>query len=60
MDQLNQVHLNGLRAVEVAGRLGTLALAAEELGVSLGAVSQQIIKTEQQLGPHTFRPHAQG
>ena len=40
MDQLNQVHLNGLRAVEVAGRLGTLALAAAELGVSLGAVSQ--------------------
>ena len=32
MDQLNQVHLNGLRAVEVAGRLGTLALAAAELG----------------------------
>ena len=54
MDQLNQVHLNGLRAVEVAGRLGTLALAAEELGVSIGAVSQQILKTEQQLGRTLF------
>jgi DNA-binding transcriptional LysR family regulator len=54
MEHLNQVHLNGLRAVEVAGRLGTLALAAEELGVSLGAVSQQILKTEQQLGRTLF------
>ncbi len=54
MDQLNQVHLNGLRAVEVAGRLGTLALAAAELGVSLGAVSQQVLKTEQQLGRTLF------
>ena len=54
MKQLNQVHLNGLRAVEVAGRLGTLALAATELGVSIGAVSQQILKTEQQLGRTLF------
>jgi len=54
MEHLNQVHLNGLRAVEVAGRLGTLALAAEELGVSIGAVSQQILKTEQQLGRTLF------
>ncbi len=54
MDHLNQVHLNGLRAVEVAGRLGTLALAAEELGVSMGAVSQQVLKTEQQLGRTLF------
>ena len=54
MEHLNQVHLNGLRAVEVAGRLGTLALAAEELGVSIGAVSQQILKTEQQLGRALF------
>ncbi len=54
MEHLNQVHLNGLRAVEVAGRLGTLALAAEELGVSIGAVSQQILKTEQQLGRPLF------
>ena len=54
MEHLNHVHLNGLRAVEVAGRLGTLALAAEELGVSMGAVSQQILKTEQQLGRTLF------
>ena len=54
MEHLNQVHLNGLRAVEVAGRRGTLALAADELGVSIGAVSQQILKTEQQLGHPLF------
>jgi LysR family transcriptional regulator, glycine cleavage system transcriptional activator len=54
MKYLNQVHLNGLRAVEVAGRLGTLTQAAEELGVSIGAVSQQILKTEQQLGRALF------
>ena len=54
MENLNQVHLNGLRAVEVAGRLGTLTLAAAELGVSVGAVSQQILKTEQQLGRTIF------
>ena len=54
MEQLTQVHLNGLRAVEVAGRLGTLTMAAEELGVSVGAVSQQILKTEQQLGRTIF------
>jgi DNA-binding transcriptional LysR family regulator len=54
MDNLSQVHLNGLRAVEVVGRLGTLTLAAQELGVSIGAVSQQILKTEQQLGRPLF------
>lgn len=54
MELLNQVHLNGLRAIEVVGRLGTLAQAAEELGVSVGAVSQQILKSEQQLGRPVF------
>lgn len=54
MELLNQVHLNGLRVIEVAGRLGTLAQAAEELGVSVGAVSQQILKSEQQLGRPVF------
>lgn len=55
MDELNRVHLNGLRALEVVGRLGTLAKAADELGVSIGAVSQQIIKTEKQLGQAVFQ-----
>ncbi|OAP40778.1 LysR family transcriptional regulator [Sinorhizobium glycinis] len=54
MKDLNTIHLNGLRAVEAAGRLGSLAAAAEELGVTPGAVSQQIAKTEAQLGRTLF------
>jgi DNA-binding transcriptional LysR family regulator len=55
MADLNRFHLNGLRALEVAGRQGTLARAAEELGTSPGAVSQLIIKTEKQLGRQVFQ-----
>ena len=54
MDNLHRVHLNGLRALEVAGRLGSLQRAADALGVSPGAVSQQIIKAERQLGAIVF------
>ncbi len=54
MKDLNQLHLNGLRAVEAAGRLGSLTAAAGELGVSLGAVSQQVLKAEAQLGQPVF------
>ncbi len=54
MENLNRVHLNGLRAVEAVGRLGSLRAAAGELGVSAGAVSQQIIKCEKQLGTPVF------
>lgn len=54
MDPLARVHLNGLRAVEAAGRLGSLSKAAESLGVTVGAVSQQIRKTEAQLGRALF------
>lgn len=54
MDPLARVHLNGLRAVEAAGRFGSLAKASAHLGVSPGAVSQQIIKTERQLGRKIF------
>jgi LysR family glycine cleavage system transcriptional activator len=59
MKDLNRVHLNGLRALEAVGRLGSLQRAADELGVSPGAVSQQIIKTERQLGAVIFErtPH---
>ncbi|MGO8470184.1 LysR family transcriptional regulator, partial [Rhizobium leguminosarum] len=46
MKNLNMVHLNGLRALEDVGRLGSLQAAADELGVSVGAVSQQVIKAE--------------
>lgn len=50
MKNLQRTHLNGLRALEAVGRLGSLRAAAEELGVSIGAVSQQVIKSEAQLG----------
>ena len=57
---LNRVHLNGLRAVEAVIRLGTLPKAAEELGVSPSAVSQQIGRTEAQLGRDLFNRTSTG
>jgi DNA-binding transcriptional LysR family regulator len=54
MRNLNLVPLNGLRALEAVGRLGSLQAAAEELGVTIGAVSQQVIKAEDQLGRTVF------
>lgn len=54
MTMLNRVHLNGLRAVETVARLGSLAAAAAELNVSVSAVSQQIKRTEKQLGRALF------
>lgn len=60
MKTLNKVHLNGLRAVEAVGRLGSLAAAADELGVTLGAVSQQVQKAEKQLGHRLFERKSKG
>ncbi|MGO7425838.1 LysR substrate-binding domain-containing protein, partial [Rhizobium ruizarguesonis] len=60
MKNLNMVHLNGLRALEAVGRLGSLQAAADELGVSVGAVSQQVIKAEAQLGQVIFERTARG
>ncbi len=60
MREINTVHLNGLRAVEAVGRLGSLAAAADELGVTPGAVSQQIVKTEAQLGRVLFQRSSRG
>ncbi|TCD15009.1 LysR substrate-binding domain-containing protein [Oricola cellulosilytica] len=54
MKILNRVHLSGLRAVEAVGRLGSLAAAADELGVTVGAVSQQVQRTEASLGKTLF------
>jgi LysR family glycine cleavage system transcriptional activator len=51
---LNSFHLNGLRAVESVARTGSLQRAANELGVSASAVSQQINRTEKQLGRPVF------
>ena len=60
MKSLNHIHLNGLRALESSGRLGSLKDAAAELGVTLGAVSQQIIRAERQLGRSVFDRTAKG
>ncbi len=46
--------LNGLRAFEVASRHLNFRLAAEELGVTQGAVAQQVRNLEAQLGLHLF------
>lgn len=54
MKELDRVHLSGLRAVEAVLRLGTLVQAAEELGVSVGAVSQRVAKAEDALGVTLF------
>lgn len=60
MKDLNRIHLNGLRALEAVGRLGSLQAAGDELGVSVGAVSQQVIKAEAQLGLTVFRRTPKG
>lgn len=54
MRNLNRIPLSGLRVIEAAGRLGTLARAAEELGVTPGAVSQRLGKVEAALGRKLF------
>lgn len=46
--------LNALRAFEAAARTGSYVAAAEELGVSAAAISQQIRKLEDFLGKQMF------
>lgn len=46
--------LNALRAFEAAARAGSYVAAAEELGVSAAAISQQIRKLEDYLGKQLF------
>jgi len=60
MKNLTVVHLNGLRALEAVARLGSLQAAADELGVTVGAVSQQVIKAEAQLGRVIFERTPRG
>lgn len=52
--------LNALRAFEAAARCGSFVKAAEELGVTAGAVTQQIRQLEAWLGFPLFRRLAQG
>lgn len=48
------IPLNALRAIEIVARSGALAPAAEELGVTMGAVSQHIRRAEDRLGLKLF------
>jgi LysR family glycine cleavage system transcriptional activator len=52
--------LNALRAFEAAARHENLARAADELGVTPGAVSQQIRQLEELLGVELFRRQPRG
>lgn len=52
--------LNALRAFEAAARCGSFTKAAEELGVTAGAVTQQIRQLEAWLGLKVFDRLAQG
>jgi DNA-binding transcriptional LysR family regulator len=55
-----KVPLNALRAIEIVARGGTLPVAAAELGVTPGAVSQQIKRAEERLGYVLFERTPQG
>lgn len=54
MKNLNRISLSGLRAIEAVARLGSLSAAANELGVTPGALSQRISRTEEQLDRQVF------
>jgi DNA-binding transcriptional LysR family regulator len=54
------IPLNAIRAIEIVGRRGALAPAAEELGVTPGAVSQHIRRAEERLGLELFERTPQG
>jgi DNA-binding transcriptional LysR family regulator len=54
------IPLNAVRAIEIVARRGALAPAAEELGVTPGAVSQHLRRAEQRLGLELFERTPQG
>ncbi len=54
MQALNRIPLSCLRAVEAVARLGTVAAAAADLGVTPGAISQHVQRAEQILGLALF------
>jgi LysR family transcriptional regulator, glycine cleavage system transcriptional activator len=60
MKTLNRVPLSSLRAVEAVARLGGVTAAAEELGVTPGAVSQQVGRAEASLGLTLFDRQPRG
>lgn len=54
------IPLNALRAIEAVARLGGLEPAAAELGVTIGAVSQQVRRAELRLGVALFERGPRG
>ena len=60
MARLNRLGIGGLLAVEAVGRLGSLRAAADEIGVTPGAISQQVQKTERYLGRTLFERRPTG
>lgn len=52
--------LNSIRAFEVAARHLNLSRAAEELGVTPGAISKQVITLENFIGAQLFERHSDG
>jgi LysR family transcriptional regulator, glycine cleavage system transcriptional activator len=52
--------LRALQALEAFGRLGSVTDAAKELGVSAGAVSQQLRKVEEAIGVSLLQRHGRG
>lgn len=54
------IPLNAVRAIEIVARRGALAPAAEELGVTPGAVSQHLRRAEERLGVELFERTPQG
>jgi LysR family glycine cleavage system transcriptional activator len=52
--------LNALRAFEAAARHGGFLAAAEELGVTAGAVAAQVKALEERLGAPLFHRHVRG
>ena len=54
MHNLNAIPLSALRAIEAIARTGTLGRAAEELGITAGALSQRLTKAEEVLGQPLF------
>ena len=54
MSKAFPIPLNALRAIEIVARRGALAPAAEELGVTVGAVSQHLRRAEERLGMELF------
>ena len=60
MTSVFPVPLNAIRAIEIVARRGALAPAAEELGVTAGAVSQHLRRAEERLGLALFERTSHG